>query len=90
MKPFYTIVVMYALYVHCTHVRLSYVINFYLLLYLSRGFFRGDGSHVLSRVKKLPKGAKVAPVRFFKYKPPNIISSNKNCIYTEFDGSAYL
>ena len=26
-------VVLYALYVHCTHVRLSYVINFYLLTY---------------------------------------------------------
>jgi len=27
-------VVLYALYVHCTRVRLSYVINFYLLTYL--------------------------------------------------------
>ena len=31
---FKDIVVLYALYAHCTHVRFSYVINFYLLTYL--------------------------------------------------------
>ena len=50
------IVVLYVLYVHCTHVRLSYVINFYLITYLQRTIYPEEvirQLHVMAQVREV-------------------------------------